>query len=355
MSLCKLPAIYHRPSPYFEEIIFGVRFCVPSLTLTGTLASRFWRKAHRRSAVPALAEKEGKLATRKEPTKDGLTIIRDTDIVATSVSIEGNDHMLDEFLSRHRVFSHAQIGEVLQRERVRSQAAVDARVRRLCLQGRIGRIRRELYYAVPPGETADSCFVDLGLAASLMASDTVLSHVTALEYHTATSIPSGDQVSFLTRSKVRPTKYEGIRFSPCRPPVSLSRTGWQDLQVETVDWLGERVRVTGPERSLVDALNGLKHGGGLKVLWPLLEKMARTEGFSMDRCVEYLKQLENPAAAARAGWFLKRHEGLLKASPWDYALFYEQRPAQPRYLIPGQRGGRLIAEWNLIVPREIMG
>jgi len=88
-------------------------------------------------AKALLAEKEGKLATRKEPTKDGLTIIRNTDIVATSVSIEGNDHMLDEFLSRHRVFSHAQIGEVLQRERVRSQAAVDARVRRLCLQGRI--------------------------------------------------------------------------------------------------------------------------------------------------------------------------------------------------------------------------
>jgi len=282
-----------------------------------------------------------------------LTIIRHTDIVAASVSIEGNDHMLDEFLSRHRVFTHAQIGEVLQRERVRSQAAVDTRVRRLCLQGRIGRIRRELYYAVPPGETTDSCFVDLGLAASLMASDVVLSHITALEYHTNTPIPSGDRLCFMTQAKIRPTPYEGVRLSPSRPPVALLRTGWRDFQVETVDWMGERVRVTAPERSLVDCLNAIRYCGGLDVVWPLLEKMARTEGFNPDRCVEYLKLLDNPTSTMRVGWCLQRHEDHLKASPWDYSLFYEHRLASPRYLIPGERGGILIHEWNLIIPREV--
>ncbi len=75
--------------------------------------------------------------------------------MSNGVGIEENDYMLDEFLTRHRVFSHARIGEVLREERARSQAAVDARLKRLRQSGRIGRIRRELYYAVPPGENAE--------------------------------------------------------------------------------------------------------------------------------------------------------------------------------------------------------
>jgi predicted transcriptional regulator of viral defense system len=263
--------------------------------------------------------------------------------------------MLDEFLQRHRVFTFAQISEVLQREGPRNQAAVDTCVRRLFLQGRIGRIRRELYFAVPRGEAADSCFVDLCLAASLLAPDAILSHVTALEYHTGAAIPSGDRVCFMTTAKIRPTIYAGIRFCPCRPPASLSRTGWQDIQVKTVDWQAELVRVTGPERSLVDTLNAIKHGGGLKIVWPLLEKMATTEGFTIKRCVEYLKWLEKPAATTRTGWFLQRYETHLNARPRDFSIFYEHRPAQPRYLIPGDRGGTLVTQWNLIVPREIAG
>ena len=260
--------------------------------------------------------------------------------------------MLDEFLVRHRVFTYDSVCEVLHKESPRSRAAVDVFLKRLCSKGRIGRIRRELYFAIPPGETADSCQVDLGLAASLLAPDVVLSHITALEHHTGAAVGSGGRVCFTTTAKIRPTTFHGVRFCPNRPHVKLSRTGHHDIQVEIVDRQGELVRVTGPERSLVDTLNSIKLCGGLKAVRPLLEKAITLDGFNMDRCVEYLRRLDNPSATVRTGWFLQRHEAHLSSGPLDYDLIHEHRPAQLRYLIPGDRGGTLIPQWKLIVPRE---
>jgi hypothetical protein len=53
--------------------------------------------------------------------------------------------------------------------------------------------------------------------------------------------------------------------------------------------------------------------------------------------------------AARLGFVAEN-----AAWPWltveDLAELERRRPRSPRYLVPGARGGRLVARWNLIVP-----
>ena len=53
---------------------------------------------------------------------------------------------------------------------------------------------------------------------------------------------------------------------------------------------------------------------------------------------------------AAAGWFLERHQQRFFV-PHEYlASMAPHRPAAPRYLERGRRGGKLFSRWNLIVP-----
>ena len=259
---------------------------------------------------------------------------------------------IQDFLESHRIFSLTEFSEVLQREKPRSRDAIDAYLRRLRMKGRIGRIRRELYYAVPKGESPDSCFVDLGLAASRMASDATIAYLTALEYHTGTPIPSWNRVFFLSEEKIRPADFEGIQLTPCRIPASLVKKGCSNAFTNTTDWMGFEVRVTNMERSLVDAFDRLRLCGGWQQIASLLERLPT---INLEKILRYLDDLNNPTTTAKVGWYLNSRKRLFDRRSSEFRSFRSRLPAQPRYLIPGQRGGTLVRDWKLIVPRELAG
>ena len=188
------------------------------------------------------------------------------------------------------------------------------------------------------------------MAAALMAGDSVLTYTTALEHHLGLDAPATDRVFFLTDQKVRPTLFRDIRFTPCAFSHRLGRVGWKSFGVEKDYRRLAPVRVTSPERSLVDILDRLSFCGGWRILWPLLMQLRTLD---LDRIVEYLKLCDNPSATVRVGWFLEKYDERSDRSPLDYAHFYEHRPKQLRYLVPGERDGVLIHAWSLIVPREL--
>ena len=110
------------------------------------------------------------------------------------------------------------------------------------------------------------------------------------------------------------------------------------------------MRITSPERTLVDVLSRLKWCGGWRSTLPRLKKLS---GLSLDSVVGYLERLENPAVAARVGWYIDRYSRSFDGTTEDYTLFEDGLPGQTRYLVPGERGGVLVPDWNIIVPTEL--
>jgi hypothetical protein len=54
------------------------------------------------------------------------------------------------------------------------------------------------------------------------------------------------------------------------------------------------------------------------------------------------------------GWFLERYERTFFVSP-DYLRELEQhRPKSPHYLDTPRGQGRLVAQWNLVVPESLV-
>src|SRR4030067_554994 len=99
-------------------------------------------------------------------------------------------------------------------------STVDPPLGRALRSGRIGRVKRGVFFAAEPGETASKSPVDFLLLASRMAPDAVLSHHSALEAHGyAQSVY--ERFSFLTEGKAKSVTFRKRAFVPVTPPTPL--------------------------------------------------------------------------------------------------------------------------------------
>ncbi len=112
-----------------------------------------------------------------------------------------------------------------------------------------------------------------------------------------------------------------------------------------------QLRVTTLERTLVDVLDRPDLSGSFEEIWRSLESV---EFFDLDRVVEYALLLGNATTIAKVGFFLEQHRGPLMVQPHHLKALQDMRPRQPHYLDRAKRtSGRLITEWNLVVPKEV--
>ena len=70
--------------------------------------------------------------------------------------------------------------------------------------------------------------------------------------------------------------------------------------------------------------------------------------------VEYALLLNNATTVARVGFFLEQHRDVLMVNEAHLARLRHHRPRRPHYLDRARRGGRLVTEWNLVVPTDVM-
>ena len=77
--------------------------------------------------------------------------------------------------------------------------------------------------------------------------------------------------------------------------------------------------------------------------------------FDLDQVVEYTLLLKNRTTAAKVGFFLEQHRETLMVNGSHLDAFHDLRPQKPHYMIRTPRKpGRLAANWNLVVPMEIL-
>jgi len=217
--------------------------------------------------------------------------------------------------------------------------------------GRLLRLRRGLYAAVPFGTNPETYQPDSYLVTGKMADDAVLAYHTALEFHgKAHSVH--EEFVFLTHRAVRKAQIRGNVFRGVSFREALLQSGSESFGVTKVDRMGTEIRVTSLERTMVDLLDRPTLGGGWEEIWRSLESV---EYFALDQVVKYALMLKNATTAAKVGFFLDQHRKALMVEDTHLVPLRKHRPERPCYLERSKReSGRLVADWRLIVPPEIL-
>ncbi len=255
-----------------------------------------------------------------------------------------------DFFTAHPVFRREEFARFLAGRGASLPGTADSHLGRYVRAGRIGRVKRGVFFVAGPGETAGNTPLDYLLVASRLAPDAVLAYHSALEAHGhAQSL--FERLFFLTASKAKPLKFRGRRFMPVVPPAALRRKRKAFTLCTTVERRGLPCPVTTLERTLVDVLNRPDLAGGLEEAWRSLSGVSL---FDLEAVLGYVRLCRQAALAAKVGFFLERHREVLGVRAEVLARFRRLQPKQPQYL-DRRLGGRLASGWNLIVPAPILG
>jgi predicted transcriptional regulator of viral defense system len=249
------------------------------------------------------------------------------------------------FLATHPVFSLEEavaeltpkLGSNAARQRLKYAAA----------KGRVKPIARGFFAAVPPGLRADRFEPDRYLVAATVRPDAVFAYHSAFEllgaghsvWNRCTVFTAAPRVAI----DIRNVRVKFVLL-PCPFRGRNSATG-----LRAVDRLGRSLAVTGPERTLLDALRQPGLAGGIA---EVLESASGFGVLDLDLMRRLLRIYGEKRLWSAVGWFLERFQRTFFV-PDEYLSELERRRSSSRqYLIRGQRGGVLARRWNLIIPRE---
>jgi predicted transcriptional regulator of viral defense system len=254
-----------------------------------------------------------------------------------------------DFFSAHPVFTRDDFAEAIADGRKASSQTVDSHLGRYLRAGRIGRVKRGVFFAAAPGETAEKSPVDFLLVASRLAPDAVLGYHTALEAHGyAQSVY--ERLFFLTQHKAKAVTFRGRVFVPVAPPRVLQRQRLSHTLTMEVERRGLPCRVTSLERTAVDALDRPDLTGGLEEAWRSLSAIPLLD---LGAVLDYVRLRNLATLASKVGLFLERHRDHFSVPARVLEELRSLRPRAPHYLDRSARG-KLVPAWNLIVPMVLL-
>jgi predicted transcriptional regulator of viral defense system len=254
-----------------------------------------------------------------------------------------------DFFAAHPVFTRAEFATALGDRRPALSQTVDSQLGVYLRAARIGRVKRGVFFAVRPGDAVANAPVEFLLVASRLAPDATLGYHTALEAHGyAQSV--FERLFFLTQHKVKPVTFRGRAFVPVAPPQVLQRKRLSNTSTAELERRGLTFRATSVERTAVDVLDRPDLAGGLEEVWRSLSAIPLLD---LRVVVEYVRLRELATLAAKVGLFLERHRQHFSVPARVLDELQSLRPRGPHYL-DRSKGGKLVAEWNLIVPTTLL-
>jgi predicted transcriptional regulator of viral defense system len=257
---------------------------------------------------------------------------------------------LTDFFRKQPIFTSEELSAFLDARGTVNPRTRESLVRYHRAQGAILQIRRGLYCSVPPGIVPQQCPVDSYLLASKLAPDSVLAYHTALEAHGRSYSVQQRLVYVSLKHPAGSTfKFRGITYQSVSPPKQL---GKNQPEVQSLDRVGQKIRLTTLERTLVDVLDRPRLSGGWEEIWRSLETIPYLE---LDRVVQYALLLRKSTTIARVGFYLSQHRDSLLVEEDHLKPLRDHRPRSPKYFTSNPtRLGRLVHEWNLIVPEAVL-
>jgi len=247
------------------------------------------------------------------------------------------------FFARNQVFALDQAVEALDSEGGR--ARVLNRLKHHLKAGALRTVSRGVYAVVPPGADPAQVRPDPTLVGAALRPDAVFCHHTAFELlGVAQSV--WHQHTLYTATVRRPVTLQGgsVVFLANPAPFGLEH---RLLGTQKVERSGVLLRVTGPERTLVEGFRRPALVGGLE------ELVASASGFAvLDQGLvkQVLRRYDAANLWAATGWFLDRFKATFHTTESMLALCEQHRPRSPQYLARGTRGGVMASRWNLILP-----
>jgi len=257
---------------------------------------------------------------------------------------------LPGFFARHPAFTLFQLSEALGGSH--RKAAARERAKYHLSRGRLKAVSRGVYAVVPPGVSASRFQPDRYLVAAAIQPNGIFSHHAALEL-LGFAHSDWNVCAILTERRRPRLRLNGVELVFLQPPPVLRPESLWQIGTRRVERLGQPLRVTGPERTLLDGFRQPRLVGGLG---ELVESAAGFGALDLELMKRLLGLYDHRMLYGAAGWFLERHQKEFFVPPAYLSDLEKQRPRSRQYLPRGQRrGGTLVSRWNLVLPENIAG
>lgn len=218
--------------------------------------------------------------------------------------------------------------------------------------GALGRVRSNLYYLVPRGQTPRESQPDRFLVGSKLDPHAVLAYHTALELLGGGYSAWNEVYGLASRRHWHDRErftFQGITYHTVFPPARLGHQGLS-VGVVTLERLGQQIRVTGRARTLVDCMNRLEYAGGLA---ELLNSVVTWPSVELKELMEYLGLLDRRVLYARVGFVLERFRERWGASEDVLEEVRQNVPKRTTYLDSTPGRARYVRRWRLMVPDDL--
>jgi predicted transcriptional regulator of viral defense system len=251
----------------------------------------------------------------------------------------------EAFLAGRPVFSLQELATAVDV----SRATALERVKHHLASGRLKRVAKEVYAAVPIGAEPEGFVPDRYLVAAVARSEGILSHHAALELLGAAHSEWSD-CTVLCQTRRATIALDGVRVRFLVHPAALRRSGEERIGTRQAQRMGRAVVHTGPERTIVEGFSRPELMGGLE---ELVESAAGFGVLDLDLMERILESFGQRSLWACVGWFLERYQERFFV-PDAYLHELElQRPRSAQYVPRGYRGGDFHRRWNLVLPESL--
>ena len=252
------------------------------------------------------------------------------------------------FFARHSVFTTDEFAAINKLTKRDSKQALLSYNRRT---GRVLNIRRGLYAVVPDGIEPDSFMANPFLIAAKSTSDAIIAYHSALSFH-GYAYSDFNIFTFLTTQKeTSKFTFQNSEYVGVTQPKALIQQGQELAAVDLVEQNGLDIHVTSLERTLVDCLDRLDISGGIEEVWRSLELIPYLR---IRQILDYVALLDNAVTTAKVGFFLDTNKDRFHVEPKDLEFLHNRKPAHKSYMFRMERKGKLVRDWNLIVPTDVL-
>ncbi|MFH1453339.1 MAG: hypothetical protein ABIH00_05100 [Armatimonadota bacterium] len=210
--------------------------------------------------------------------------------------------------------------------------------------------KRGLYYVIPEGSFASVFQPNKILLASRQSKDAVIAFHSALEV-------MGYGHSFFHRffyySSFRRRKFSfrENEFVCVKIPENLKKKKAEAFGVEEEYYQNLPIKFTNRERTFVDCLDKPQFGGGIEEVYRCIEKYPY---LNFEEVLKYLDALGKSKLYAKVGFFLEQHREQFYVEEDLLKKLRKNKPTSIVYFDSQRKSGKLIENWNLVVPEIII-
>jgi predicted transcriptional regulator of viral defense system len=220
-------------------------------------------------------------------------------------------------------------------------------LKQLMKSKQVVKVRRGLYEIVPPEQVGgEKPAADKFLLARKVTSPYCLAYHSALEIHGVANTAVYNLVDLASPKQFRNFEYEGVKYRwiPRQDLLGTEKTIWGSVPIV----------VTDRERTVLDCVDRIDLAGGFEEAFKSLSSMRNV---NFDRLFTYAATQRKRILFHKLGFFLSQEQIRDSWHVDDELLrrIKKELSSKIYYFLAHKGTGRIVNEWNLIVPNNIEG